>query len=211
MVFYQKFKSDSPGRGCVITKKLFLHACGNEPDQTGVSPIESKNTIEFTTVAAEYCSYLRKAELRSKKQFLSVVQKVLPLLYLKGALIPDFPFESEESPRKFVTEADYGFILDQVSRNMGELDLYIDIQEPYQSGVFDGTKTSLAECLTDIYQELSDYIQLFRLGEKREMEEALWECRLSFEQYWGPRVISALSAIHTILYGKEAPSEEPKP
>lgn len=172
--------------------------------ESSESFIESRNTLEFTTVAAEYCSFLRKSETNDKQKFLKVVQKILPLLYLKASMIPLIDPAGDSEIQKFVTEADYGFILDKVSRVLGEQDVYLDVDEPISRRSFDATRTTLAECLTDIYQELSDFIQLFRIGGKDSMVDALWECQQSFEQYWGPRAVAALNAIHGILYGKEA-------
>ncbi len=168
-----------------------------------LSIIESKNTIEFSTVAAEYCSFLRQSEQVEKKKYLEILQKILPLLYLKGSLLSRIEPSQDSEILKFVTEADYNFILEKLGRQLAENDIYIEIIEPISRRNFDSTQALLSECLSDIYQELSDFIQLFRVGDETAMADSLWECQQSFEQYWGPRVVSALSAIHGILYGKE--------
>ena len=33
------------------------------------------------------------------------------------------------------------------------------------------------------------------------MNDALWECRTNFEQYWGQRLVNGLRAIHNLVYG----------
>ena len=54
----------------------------------------SKEVIEFVTVAKEFCGYLESAQEEERNDFLSKVQKFIPLIYLKGSLLPNC--ESDE-------------------------------------------------------------------------------------------------------------------
>ena len=56
------------------------------------SLVYSKNVIEFITVANEFCSFLERAEDLESDDFLSRLQKLLPFLYIKASLIPEFEF-----------------------------------------------------------------------------------------------------------------------
>ena len=49
--------------------------------------VYSRNTVEFVTVAAEFCAYLEQSEGRKCRDFTDTVLKLLPLLYLKAALL----------------------------------------------------------------------------------------------------------------------------
>ena len=42
----------------------------------------AKNTVEFVTVAVEYCVYLERAGEKGFENLVGVMQKLLPLLYL---------------------------------------------------------------------------------------------------------------------------------
>ena len=44
--------------------------------------VYSRNTVEFVTVAAEFCAYLEQSEGRKCRDFTDTVLKLLPLLYL---------------------------------------------------------------------------------------------------------------------------------
>ena len=69
-----------------------------------------KNTVEFVTVAAEYCAYLEQLYDKEPERVLDVLCKLLPLVYLKATMLPYTEPEGlylEES----VTEADYEEIL----------------------------------------------------------------------------------------------------
>ena len=65
-----------------------------------------KNTVEFVTVAAEYCAYLEQVFDKEPERVLDVLCKLLPLVYLKATMLPEAEPEGlylEEC----VTEADY--------------------------------------------------------------------------------------------------------
>ena len=50
--------------------------------------IFDKNTIEFVTVAAEYCAFMERAREKRRDEWVDTALKLLPLLYLKASLIP---------------------------------------------------------------------------------------------------------------------------
>ena len=49
----------------------------------------SRNTIEFVTVAAEFCAYLERTNEQSRKDFVETLLKLLPLLYIKAQMLPN--------------------------------------------------------------------------------------------------------------------------
>jgi hypothetical protein len=49
----------------------------------------SRNTVEFVTVAAEYCAYVERSNEHARKEFIETLLKLLPLLYLKAQMLPD--------------------------------------------------------------------------------------------------------------------------
>ena len=73
--------------------------------------IFDKNTVEFVTVAAEYCGFLERARDMKRYDFVDTALKILPLLYLKATLLPPCEPIGEDEPETFVTEEDYEPIL----------------------------------------------------------------------------------------------------
>ena len=49
--------------------------------------VYARNTVEFVTVAAEFCAYIEQSEGRKRQDFMDTVLKLLPLLYLKASLL----------------------------------------------------------------------------------------------------------------------------
>ena len=165
--------------------------------------VYSRNVIEFATVANEFCTFTEAVSDLTRKDFLGKLQKMFPLLYLKASLLPGLNEleDSEDTPEKFVTEEDYNFILRKLSSKLGEFDSYPEIFEP---GITLGEATieaNISENVTDIYQDLKDFILSYRIGTAEVMRAALWECRNNFEQYWGQKLVNGLRAVHMLVHG----------
>ncbi|WP_299578122.1 DUF5063 domain-containing protein [uncultured Sunxiuqinia sp.] len=163
--------------------------------------VYSKNVIEFVTVANEYCNFLETANTQNTLSFLNRAQKILPLLYLKTSVLPDVESFEEMGLEKFVSEVDYNFLQQKVMNLLGEYD---DFQEVFDADMqFSDAplSSSISECLTDIYQDLKDFLMSYRTGDELVMQEALWVCIDNFKNYWGQRLVNSLRAVHALIYG----------
>jgi len=162
----------------------------------------SKNVIELITVANEFCSFLERSDEMEPADFLSRLQKMLPLLYLKASLLPEFDFESEDDLEKYVTEVDYNLIQQKVLHHTGAGD---DYQEIFITGMQfseSALTSSIAENVADIYQDVKDLIMSFRTMNEEVMEQALWECQTNFAQIWGQKLVNCLRAVHNLIYAE---------
>ena len=92
--------------------------------------IFEKNSIEFVTVAAEYCGFIERSQEFDKKSFVDTALKILPLLYLKASLIPECEQIGEDDLEIVVTEDDYEYIRRSVARIMGAQDDYLEVFHP---------------------------------------------------------------------------------
>ncbi|OFX42332.1 MAG: hypothetical protein A2046_04035 [Bacteroidetes bacterium GWA2_30_7] len=166
------------------------------------SIVFSKNVIEFVTVANEYCNFIENSEKTEQSDFISKIQKFLPLLYLKASMLTKNETVTEEEPEKYVTEAHYAKINNTLLTKFGELDSYKDLTDSQMNETTEFVEHSISEDLSDIYQDLKDFIYIYRLGDVDIMNDGLWECINNFELYWGNRLLSASKSIHLILYTK---------
>ncbi|PLX05461.1 MAG: DUF5063 domain-containing protein [Marinilabiliales bacterium] len=164
--------------------------------------VYSKDVLEFVTVAAEYCGYIETFEEDKTSDFLSRSQKILSLLYLKTMLLPEIEAIEEET-EKFVTEFDWIRISEKVASRLGEHDLFVEVPESAVLQPDDISSVSLSEIFADIYQDLKDFISLYQMGNHDTMNDALFFCKLNFEQYWGQRLLVTMTAIHNLLHGAE--------
>lgn len=162
----------------------------------------TKNVIEFVTVANEYCSFVENSEKLEQVDFLRKIQKFLPLLYLKASMIPKNETVTNEEPEKYVTESHYAKINNTLLTKFGEFDSYKDLTDNQMNDTTEFVEHSISEDLSDIYQDLKDFIYIYRLGDVDFMNDGLWECINNFELYWGNRLLSASKYIHQILFAK---------
>jgi hypothetical protein len=172
------------------------------------SIVYSKNVIELITVANEFCSFLERAEEMESTDFLSRLQKLLPLLYLKTSLLPQFEPTWEEELEKYVTEMDYNVIQQNVIHHLGAND---DYQEVFISGMqFSETAltASISENIADIYQDIKDLVLSFRTLNEDVMEQALWEIQNNFSQNWGQKLVNCLRAVHNVIYSENNADDE---
>jgi len=135
---------------------------------------------------------------------LRILQRLLPLLYLKASLLPELePFFKDEN-EKFITESDWFRINDAFKVKFGTANDYLELYDEKYIESETPVPSSLAENMADIYQDLKDFLLLYQTGTQEVMNDAVWECRLNFENIWGQKLVNALKAIHKFIYsGKE--------
>ena len=162
----------------------------------------SKNVIELITVANEFCSFLERSEEMESTVFMSHLQKILPLLYLKASLLPVFEFETDDEAEKFVSELDYNLIQQNVLHHTGAND---DYQEVFLSGMQfseSALTASISENIADIYQDMKDLVMSYRTMNDEVMEQAIWESQNNFSHIWGQKLVNCLRAVHNVVYGE---------
>lgn len=162
--------------------------------------IYSKNVIEFVTVVAESCLFLENCGELSKEDFVIKSIKILPLLYLKTALLDKNQVETDDIAERFVTEEDYLYIKQQLETILGTDDAFLDTFHPDMQYSDTPIAAFISENLADIYQELKDLAANYQIGEESIMESALVACLQAFEEHWGQKLLNALRALHAVRY-----------
>jgi len=177
--------------------------------QSELHPVFRKESIDFVTVANEFCLLAERAGDFSKIELLTRAHKLLPLLYFKTAVLPQ-PAESiGEDYEKFVGEADWHFIEEKISKKLGASQRYMNITLPEHPQ--DSEEISMSEAFADIYQDLKDFVMLYETGSEDAVNEAMFELTDNFRQIWGPRILAVSAEIHTLLFGIEPVEEEISP
>ena len=162
--------------------------------------IFDKNSIEFVTVAAEYCAFIERARGSVKKAFVDTALKILPLLYLKASLIPECDMMGEDDLEVFVTEEDYEMVRYTIADILGAQDDYLEVFLPDMAYSDTPIKKCISEDLADIYQDLKDFICVFQLGMNMTMNDSLCVCKEHFASFWGQRLTNTMRALHDVKY-----------
>lgn len=177
--------------------------------EKNISAIYDKNTVEFVTVAAEFCGFLERTGEMKCGSFVDKALKLLPLLYLKASLLPEYAERMDEfEPETFVTEGDYERVRAGVAALMGSHDDYLDVFLDDMAYSDTPICQTISESLADIYQPVKDFICVYQLGLARTMNDALVICRENFAEFWGQRLLNAMRALHDVKYTVRPMDEE---
>ncbi|MFZ0281909.1 MAG: DUF5063 domain-containing protein [Bacteroidales bacterium] len=171
--------------------------------ENGSGPVYSRNVVEFVAAANEFCKYQEHASEVKGEEMLKILQRLLPFLYLKASLLPALEPVFEDGNEKFVTESDWFRIHDTLKEKFGTADDYLEVFDERINDTDGPVVSSLAENMADIYQDLKDFLLLYQTGTQEVMNDAVWECRMNFEQYWGQKLTNSLRAIHKFIYSGE--------
>lgn len=167
----------------------------------------AKGSIEFLTVAVEFCKFIEQAEDMPSDEFADKLSKLLPFLYLKAALAePDSV--CEESLDHTVDELTYTSVRNALEGVFGERDRYLTASHPDIKLSDSVISASVSEDIADVYQSVKNFVDLARLGDEDLLDKALAECKSDFREYWGSRLLNALVAIHEIVSKGNRSTEE---
>ncbi len=163
--------------------------------------IFERNSVEFVTVAAQYCQFLENVEGMEREEFIDTVLKILPLLYVKALLLPEMELIDEDDILETcVTEETYSMMNAKLADIMGDRDDYLDVFVEDMKYSDQPITRYISEGLADIYQDIKDFIFVFRQGVNRNMHNALATCQDNFKLYWGQKLVNTLRALHEVKY-----------
>lgn len=167
------------------------------------APIFRHDSVEFVTVAAQFCQYVEKAQETPRDLFLSTLDKMLPLLYLKAAVLRDMedlkPMDEDNDCPQAVTEDIYESLRSSLASVIGNGDDYLDVFVEDMRFSDQPVTQYISEDLADIYQDLGNFVSAFKSGQHTVMNDALCECMEHFSLFWGQRLLGALRALHQLL------------
>lgn len=157
---------------------------------------------EFVVVAGDYCRLLEQASKKRTGELFHELQQLLPSIYLKALGLPRPKYCYEEEPLTFVREDDYARIHNALQQ---KFELFNGI-----TGMSPGTLPNkhelisfgMAERFADLYEELKNFVMLYEVGLPQSMNDAVWNCRKSFEHNLGIKLADGLKSLHTLVYNK---------
>ncbi len=170
--------------------------------------LHNEQVTEFVTRAAEYCTFVENTGNFSKRDFIRKALSLLSEIYTRMMQMPALENVTDAVNEKYVTENDWNTIYQKVSTKLGYHNDYLDIFDPVAKEEEEVSVASLGDNFADLYQDMKDFITLYSMGNEEVMTDALWECQMNFEEYWGHKVLNALRILHRIYFSGEELEEE---
>lgn len=164
--------------------------------------VKGSNTLELITVANDFSIFTEGMDKYDKSDILGYLQKVLPLLYIKGSLLPKVPPVEDMVPEHFITEENWDNVYSRYKEKLGDDDAYKIVSHDEINGD-KAIKASIAEGLADIYQDIKDFLVLYQQNTDIARQNAVYECGRLFDARWGHRLVNVLAAIHKLLYASK--------
>ena len=176
--------------------------------QENESPIYQRDVLEFTTVAVQFCAYLEDLEGRERGEFVDTMVKLLPLLYLKGTLMPAYESIEEGSIGDYVTEDNYNIIRNNVAFLMADKDDYLDVFVSDMKYSDEPILMTISENIADIYQDIKNFAYIYKIGVDEEKMMALEACKQNFMTDWGQKLVNVMRALHEVKYSIDNTDEQ---
>lgn len=180
-----------------------------EKEEYPQHPVYDKNSIEFVTVAAQFCSFVENCQQMSRGDFFDKLPKLLSLLYLKTAVVPTMNDSSYSDLTQYVTEESYEYIQMKIKSVIGRHDEYLDVFVEDMQYSDTPILCNISEDISDIYQDLKDMICNFQTADIDIMNDSLKDCIDNFKSFWGQKLLNALRALHNIRYSNEDFEDNP--
>ncbi len=165
---------------------------------SNTDPATSANVLDMFTVANEFCLFTEKAESYNPEEVYQYYVKICPLLYLKGAILPQVEADEDYVGERFVNEDQWEHIYNALRTVFASNDDFFTLS--YENSDNVPLRASIAEHLADIYQDLKDFVLLYQKNLEYARQNAVHECRTLFINHWGQRVAALLPALHSIAF-----------
>ena len=162
--------------------------------------VYSNHTIDFVKIALEFCGWVENVRKNDKDTFIDQGTKILPMLYLKASFVPSVEEDYESDMEQGVLEEMYVKVLNGMIDLLGDDDLYLETFHPDMQYSDTPIAVTISEDLADIYQDLGNFISVFKHGQKETMNDSLASCIESFKEYWGQKLVNALRALHHLKH-----------
>lgn len=171
--------------------------------------IYDKNILEFLTVAVQFCDMLENVTAASRKDFLDKITKVLPLMYVKADLLPDYEQTDELMIEEFVDEDNYNIIRNNIAFLMRQHDDFLDVFVEDMKYSDRPILSTISENLADIYQDVKNFVMNFKVAAQDDVIcEAVAKCKDDFRLYWGQKLVNVMRPLHEVRFGLNEQEED---
>ena len=160
--------------------------------------VYSPLVLEFLSIAQKYCLFIEEIDRHEKNEIFDAMHKALPLLYVKGSLLPEVYVEDFSINEKYLTAEHWQDVFNELRGKFGNDDEYWFTEN--DNPLNDLVKGSISDNLTDIYQDMKDFVILYQKPMRDAKKIAVWEIKELFRAHWGFRAVNLLKVFHYKLY-----------
>lgn len=161
----------------------------------------TRGAIAFIGLATEYCSAIEGAPQSEKEEFVALMLRLLPRIYITISDVrPAAALEEYEPLQPYLDADTYEHIRSNIATLLGEDDAFLESFGEDMQFSEEALPASIAESLADLYQPLLDCALAVRDSDGALTDHAVALARETFAEYWGQTLTNALRALHHIYY-----------
>ena len=169
-------------------------------DKSQLSP----NALAFIGLSNEYCHALEQAAETERDDFVAVMTRLLPRIYISAA---DIPAGNDMDDVYYIDDAldedNYDAVRHGIEAVLGEDDIYLEVFEEDMKYSDTPIAASIAEGLSDIYQVLFNFLSAVKDSTEENIVSALSLVGEDFRQYWSRPLCNVLRALNHIRYSQD--------
>ncbi|MCB8998933.1 MAG: DUF5063 domain-containing protein [Bacteroidales bacterium] len=162
----------------------------------------SEEVLEFVRLSKEYCTLLETPLEMEQDEFIRFSLYALPAIYSAMIRLPQVESIFEEASEKFVTEQDWSEVYRKISAIMEGNNDFLDIPSDEEFDRSELITRKISEDMSDIYQDLRDFLEIYRSAPEEVMNDALWECQNNFLSFWGAKSLRVAASLHKLYSGE---------
>lgn len=159
----------------------------------------NSNSIAFIGLSKEYCQAVENAGNYELNDFVKVMLKLLPRLYISATDLAVDILEPEDAYVVPALEEDY---YDSVRRGMeqviGSDDVYLEVFEEDMKFSDTPVSASISEGLADIFQVLYNFLATVREATDETIDVTIISVRDDFKAYWSTTLCNVVRALNAI-------------
>ena len=144
-----------------------------------------KKIDDFYIKAKQFCYLLEKMQVFDLNQCKKLIAEMMDI-YKMALTLTDVESETSDVPEVKI---------DRLGISFGEYDAYWEIYNPYECD--NAVCGSLSDDFADIYNDLKIGILLY---EDKNVNDAAWQWKWSFDNHWCYHVADALRALNQVAF-----------
>lgn len=157
------------------------------------------NQLAFLALANEYCLALEHVGETEYDEFLELMLRLLPRLYISASDLQSDSFVEEYIPTA-LDEDYYDSVTRSVAMLLGENDTYLEVFEQDMKYSDTPIAATISESLADIFQVLFNLIEASKDALPEQIDQYLCAVRDDFEAFWSQTLCNVLRALNALKF-----------
>jgi hypothetical protein len=157
------------------------------------------NVRAFRDSAKRYCDRIESLPELPRPEAIRVALELLAELFCLALQLPEVEPSGLDWPDKVGTEA-CAFLRQELTRFLGEKDLYWMVFEQTQLSSNDPVASSLSDDLADIWLDVKRGLHTLESSPEAALTDVIWSWKFSFEIHWGRHAVSAMATLLSLKY-----------